>query len=142
MISARVGAPPSNRSVAAIRIPAGAEPALECVVTSERLLQRRQRALTRDRLDRLDLAAVDLHGEQAAAAHRDAVDEHRAGAADAVLAADVGAGQPQVMAEEIRQQEPRLDGLLHCAPVDRRFELDHAALSIARVTSVPVRARR
>ena len=122
--------------------PRRAEPALERMVTSKRLLQGRQRALPGERLDRLDLAAVDLHREQAAATHGHPVDEHRAGAADAVLAADVRAGQPQAMAEEVRQQEPRLDGLLYDAPVDRRFELDHAALSIARVTSVPVRDRR
>ena len=36
-----------------------------------------------------------------------AVEQHRARAADAVLAADVGAGQPQVVAQEVGQQPPR-----------------------------------
>ena len=132
-LGAARGLPRESRSVGGHQDPRRAEPALERVVASKRLLQRRQRALPGERLDRLDLAAVDLHREQAAAAHRHPVDEHRAGAADAVLAADVRAGQAQPMAEEVRQQEPRLDGLLYDAPVDGRFELDHAALSIARV---------
>ena len=55
----------------------------------ERLLERVQRRAVRERLDRLDLVAVDLHGERQARAGRPAVDQHRARAADAVLAADV-----------------------------------------------------
>ena len=50
-----------------------------------------------------------LHGEHQARAHRLAVDQHRAGAADAVLAADLGAGQPELVAQEVGQQRPRLD---------------------------------
>jgi hypothetical protein len=42
--------------------------------------------------------AVGLHREEQAGAHRLAVEEHGAGAADAVLAADVGAGQAEVVA--------------------------------------------
>ena len=80
---------------------------------TEGLLQRRQRRLAREGLDRLDLGAVRLDGEQAARAHRDAVEPDGAGAADAVLAADVRAGQPEAVAEEVGEQEPRLDGLAH-----------------------------
>ena len=54
---------------------------------------------------------VGLHGEQAARAHRDAVEPHRARAADAVLAADVGAGEAEAVAEEVGQEQPRLDVL-------------------------------
>ena len=111
-------------------------------MAAERLLQSVERRVGGERLDRLDVAAVDLHREQAAAAHGDAVDEHRAGAADTVLAADVRARQPEPMTDEVREEQPRLDSLVHRASVDGRLELDHAALSIARVTSVPVRARR
>ncbi len=42
-------------------------------------------------------------------ADRLAVELHRARAAHAVLAADVGAGQPRLVADEVRQQRPRLD---------------------------------
>ncbi len=57
--------------------------------------------------DRAHVAAVGLDGEREAGAHRLAVELHRAGAADAVLAADLGAGQPLV-ADEVRQQRARL----------------------------------
>ena len=43
--------------------------------------------------DGADRLALRLHREHQAGAHRLAVDDHRAGAADAVLAADVRAGQ-------------------------------------------------
>ena len=58
----------------------------------------------------VDVAAVGLHGEHDAGAHRLAVEEHRAGAADAVLAADVRAGQTQLVPQEVAEQKARLDG--------------------------------
>ena len=45
---------------------------------------------------------------------------HRAGAADAVLAADVRARQPERVAEEVGEQQPRLDLLAVEAAVDGR----------------------
>ena len=48
--------------------------------------------------------AIGLHGERQAGAHAVAVDQDRAGAADAVLAADVGAGQAKFAAQEIGEQ--------------------------------------
>ena len=38
-----------------------------------------------------------------------AVDEHRAGAADAVLAADMGAGEAELVAEEIGEEQADAD---------------------------------
>ena len=40
--------------------------------------------------------------------HRDAIDEHGAGAADAVLTANMGAGRADRVADEITEQHPRL----------------------------------
>ena len=97
--------------------PGRAEAALERVVALERLLERRQRRRPGERLDRLDRRPVDLHGEEAAAAHRDAVEADGARAADAVLAADVRAGQPEAVAEEVGQQQPRLDVLATPRPL-------------------------
>ena len=57
-----------------------------------------------------DLAALRLHGEQQARAHRLAVGQHGASAADAVLAPEVGAGQTAVLAQSIGQGLARLDG--------------------------------
>ena len=53
--------------------------------------------------------SVGLHREHQAGAHRLAVEEDRAGAADAVLAADVRAGQAELVAQEVAQQQARLD---------------------------------
>ena len=63
--------------------------------------------------------AVGLDREQAAAAHRDAVEPHGAGAADAVLAADVRAGEAEAVAEEVGQEQARLDVLDDDLAVDR-----------------------
>ena len=52
--------------------------------------------------------AVEGDREQQAGPHRGAVDQDRAGAADAVLAADVGAGQPQVVAQGVGEQPARV----------------------------------
>ena len=56
-------------------------------------------------------AAVDLDREEEAGAHGDAVEPHRARAADAVLAADVRAGEAERVADEVGEQQPRLDTL-------------------------------
>ena len=141
-ISARVGPPARDRSEAAIRIPGVQKPALQRVVAPKRFLERGQRTGAGKRLDRIDTAPVRLHGEEAAAAHGDPVQEDRARAADAVLAADVRAGEPQAVAEEVGQQEPRLDGLAHRAAVHGELDLDHDARSIARVVRAPVSSRR
>ena len=62
--------------------------------------------------------AVGLDGEQDARAHRLAVEQHGAGAAHPVLAADVGAGEAEVVAQEVREQQARLDLALVGAAVD------------------------
>ena len=68
--------------------PGRAEPALQAVLLPERLLHRVQRRrVAAERLDRLDPRVRRLHREQQARAHRLAVEQHGAGAADALLAA-------------------------------------------------------
>ena len=59
-------------------------------------------------LDRADVGAVRLDGQDDAGADAGAVQQHRAGAADAMLAADVGAGQAKVLAEEVDEKPPGL----------------------------------
>ena len=53
-----------------------------------------------------------------------AVQEHRAGAADALLATDVRAFELQVVAQEIYQQGVRLDGARVGAPVHLQRDLN------------------
>jgi hypothetical protein len=79
-----------------------AEAALQRVMLAERDLQRRQRAVgPRQAFDRIDPAAVGLHRQAQAGARGHAVEPHRAGAAHAVLAPDMGAGFAQLVAQEV-----------------------------------------
>ena len=92
----RASAPDCRRSSAcAARIIAGrAVAALHAVGLAERVLDHAELARRgRQPLDGGDGVAVGLHREHQAGAHRLAVDQHRAGAADAVLAAGMGAGE-------------------------------------------------
>ena len=99
--------------------------ALQPVLGHEAGLQRVQRAVLLQALDRHELLAVGLHREHRARLHRAAVHEHGAGAAVRGVAADVGAGQPQILAEQVDQQQARLDVGLVLLAVDG--ELDHAS---------------
>ena len=63
----------------------------------------------RQALDRRHRGAVDLDGEHQARAHRLTVHQHGAGAADAVLAADVRAGEAELVAQEVAEEQARLD---------------------------------
>ena len=56
-----------------------------------------------------DLVPVGLDGEHQARADGRAVEEDGAGAADAVLAAEMGAGEPDILAERVGEGPPRLD---------------------------------
>src|SRR5262249_19675703 len=86
-----------------------AEAALEAVLLVEALLNRVQLGTVREALDRLHLAAVDLDGEVRARLGRSPVDEHRARAAVARVAADMGAGEAELLPQQVDEQQPRLD---------------------------------
>src|SRR5256885_16735968 len=88
--------------------PRRAETALETVRIPHRLLQRPQLAVRGQALDRRYLAVRGLDRQHQARAHRPAVDDDRARPADAVLAADVGAGEIEVIPQEVRQRLARL----------------------------------
>ncbi len=99
----------ATRSCAAISIPGVQKPHCSALLLVERLLQIGELARVRQALDRVDLAAVRLHREHQAAAHDLAVDAQRARAAHAVLAADVRAGEAQLLAQEVDQVLARRD---------------------------------
>ena len=88
----------------------GAEPALEAVVGAQCLLHGVQRARRGDALDRGHLGAVGLHRQHQARPHRPPVEHHRAGAARALLAGDVGAGEPGPVAQGVGEEGAPLDG--------------------------------
>ena len=83
-----------------------ADAALGSAVVLERLLQSAQRAVGQT-LDGGDRPAGGLTDRGQAGAHRDAVDQDGAGTAVAGIAADLGAGEPQVLAQHLRQSPHR-----------------------------------
>ena len=87
-----------------------AEAALEAVLLLEALLQRGHAVGPREPLHGADLGPVGLHGQDGARLHGHAVHQHGAGAAVRGVAADVGAGEREVVADQVHQQEPRVDG--------------------------------
>ena len=92
----------------------------------------------RQPLDGRHLVALRADREHQATADRFAVEQHGAGPADAVLAADVGAGQMQVVAQGVAQQAPGrhvdLPGL--AAPVGVVVSCETAP----RVVGAPIRS--
>src|SRR5262249_24623595 len=77
----------------------------------------------RDALDGPAPGAIALPREHQAAAHDHAVDAQRAGATDAVFAADMAAGEAEGLAQEIDDGLPRIDALAHRLAVDRDRDL-------------------
>src|SRR5262249_18031655 len=87
-------------------------------------LHRVQLVALRQAFDRSDLPALRLHGEHQAGAHRLVVEDDGTGAADAVLAAYMGAGLPAVVADGVDQRLARLDAYVVVAPVDVEGDVD------------------
>src|SRR6187397_636045 len=106
-----------------------AEAALQRVAPAERILQVGDVARVRHALDSLYRCAVALCRERETAAHDRTVEPHRAGTAHAVLAADMAAGQPQGLAQEVDQGQARLDRLGDALAVHGQtdVELTHAS---------------
>ena len=123
------------------------EAALQRVALLEGLLQVGDLAGVRHAFDGLDRGAVALRRQHQAAAHDHAVDPHRAGAADAVLAADMAAGQHEIVAQEIDQGLARIDRLGDGLAVHRQRDvaamLAHGRASMScfatRRSSTPAR---
>jgi hypothetical protein len=79
-----------------------AEPALKGVAFVKRLLHGvERRSIPGQSFDGRHLMAFGLHSEHQAGTHGRTVEQNRAAAAHTVLAADVRAGQAQVMAEVV-----------------------------------------
>ena len=85
-----------------------AEAALEAVMGDEGRLHRMQPVAVRDALDRQDLGAVVADRERQAGIDPPPVDEHRAGAALAAVAALLGAGQIEPLAQQVEQRDARV----------------------------------
>ena len=108
---------------------------MQGIAPLESVLQVGDGAGIRDAFDGFDRGAVALHGEHQTAAHDVAVDQHRAGAAHALLAADMAAGEAEIVAQEIDQRFAGFDALGDDLAVDAQADVD-VALSHAQIRVV------
>src|SRR5207245_6640343 len=104
----------------------GAVAALGGTELDEGSLQRVQLRGRAQALDGRDRSALDLDGEEQAAQLRLAVDEHRAGAALAQLAAVLGAGEAEVFTQHLEQRLVAGKGQLDGVAVDAQAQLQAA----------------
>jgi hypothetical protein len=77
-------------------------------------------------LDRRHLVAAGLGRQDRAGLHRDAVERHRAGAALRGVAADVGAGEAQLITEEVDEESAGRDSSGALGAVDCQLDGDLA----------------
>ena len=99
-------------------------------MVDECLLHGVQGAVGGEALDGGDFGAGDRGGEGDAGGVQFAVDQDGAGAADAYAAAFLGAGEAEVVAEEVEEQPRGGDFGLVFRAVD--FQLDHSNIIAAR----------
>ena len=86
-----------------------AEAALEPEVFHEGLLERVQPLAVRQAFDGDDPLAFDRADRRRAGPHRLVVDQHRAGAAEGLAAPELGAGQPEIVAQDPEQHPILVD---------------------------------
>ncbi len=102
----------------------GTVAALEGVMVDERLLERMQVvAIGCQPLDGDDLGVLVRDGEGQAAIHAPAVEQDGAGSALPVVAALLGAGEAEPLAQRIQQRRPRIDNKRMCCPVHPQGDL-------------------
>src|SRR5271163_241716 len=103
-----------------------AKPALQAVIVLERLLHRVQLAAGGEALDRRHLGVLAARGQNGAGLDRPAVEMDDAGAALRRVAADMGAGQAQVLAQELDEQRSRIEIGRHMPAVYRHRDMNHS----------------
>ena len=121
----------------------GAEAALQAVIFGEGLAQQRHDRIGFEPFQRRDLGAVRRSREGDAGSRGRAVDQDRARAAHAMLAADMRRRQRLMLAQEIREVQARRDLGLHVPAVDGEGECFHgaAACLAARFKATSARLR-
>ena len=113
--------------------PGRAEAALQAVAAHEALLDRVEDAVLLEVLDGAHLVAAGHRGQHRAGLDRLAVHPGHAGAAVAGVAAPVGAGEPELVAQEVHEQQPALDLAGDALAVD-----GHRHLHVSRSSLVVV----
>ncbi len=85
-----------------------AEAALQAIMGNKRLLHRMKPIALRHAFDRQDVSAVVTDRKRQAGIDPPSVDDDRAGAALAAVAALLGSGQMQAFAKKIEQRDARI----------------------------------
>ena len=83
-----------------------------------------------------------LDRQHQARAHRPAIEDDRARTADAVLAAEVGAGEMKVIPQEVGQRLARLRRTRARRAVDRQADVHHQLLPLRALSAAARRPRR
>src|SRR5262245_40544167 len=105
-LGVRAGVPFGEQADPRADLAGGAVAALKGVAVDERLLERVQPVALRQALDRRDPGAGVHDGEREAGVDAPPVDQDGAGAALAVVAALLGPGQAEVLAQRVQQRGP------------------------------------
>jgi len=103
--------------------PRRAVTALQRTMLGEELLKPAEDAALGQAFDRIDPGAVGLNREHETGSSSLPIEEYGACAANAVLAAHMRAGEPQVLAQEVAQQKSRLDLAFVRLAIDRQADL-------------------
>ncbi len=98
--------------------------ALQSMLLKKSLLQRMQLAVTLKALDGQYLASIDLRCKHGAGLHRATIDDDRAGPAVARVASYVRACESKRFAEEMNEEQSRLDFRSMLDSVDPYVDLD------------------
>src|SRR5258707_13744905 len=91
----------------------------------ESLLQAAEITGLAETFHRANRPSRDLGHRHHASAHLAIVKQHRAGTAIAGIAADLGSGQTEILAQNIRQSSQRINGKFYRSMVDGESEFDN-----------------
>src|SRR5262249_23921452 len=105
-----------------------AEAALQAMIVAERRLHRMQLVALGNAFDGRDAGSCGLSRKHGAGFDRPAIDMHDTGAALAGIAADIGAGQVQMIAQELDKKRAVLDIDRDRLAVHREFDCRHVTL--------------
>src|SRR5712691_2740028 len=116
----------SEERIAGHEHPRRAVAALQPVLGHEAFLERVEPAVLLEAFHRHDLFAPGLDREHRARLHGSAIEDDGAGSAVRRVAADVSAGEPEDVADQVDEQEARLDVGLVLLAVDGDLDLHRA----------------
>jgi hypothetical protein len=100
----------------------GAIAALQGVAFPESFLHRMQLAMARESFDGGDLGAVGLDSQERAGLDGLAIEQDGAGAAQGGFATDMRSGQPAEIAQEMNEQQARLNLVLVRSAIDSNID--------------------